>query len=68
MLTLVILEGIVILLLAVLVAGLLRSHAEILRTLDRLGAGDGPNPAPAARSGSAPPAAAPGCPGRPSPA
>jgi hypothetical protein len=41
MLTLVILEGIVILLLAVLVAGLLRSHAEILRTLDRLGAGDG---------------------------
>jgi hypothetical protein len=44
MLTLVILEGIVILLLAVLVAGLLRSHAEILRTLDRLGAGDGALP------------------------
>ena len=40
MLTLVIIEGIVILLLTVLVAGLLRSHAEILRTLDRLGAGD----------------------------
>lgn len=44
MLALVILEGIVILLLAVLVAGLLRSHADILRTLDRLGAGDGPAP------------------------
>lgn len=40
MLTLVIIEGIVIVLLTVLVAGLLRSHAEILRTLDRLGAGD----------------------------
>lgn len=40
MLALVVVEGIVILLLAVLVAGLLRSHAEILRTLDRLGAGD----------------------------
>lgn len=44
MLTLVILEGLVILLLAVLVAGLLRSHADILRTLDRLGAGDGAAP------------------------
>lgn len=43
MLTLVVVEGIVIVLLTVLVAGLLRSHAEILRTLDRLGAGeDGP--------------------------
>ena len=40
MLTLVIIEGIVIVLLTVLVAGLLRSHAEILCTLDRLGAGD----------------------------
>lgn len=40
MLTLVIIEGIVIVLLTVLVAGLLRSHADILRTLDRLGAGD----------------------------
>lgn len=40
MLTLVIIEGIVIVLLTVLVAGLLRSHAEILRTLDRLGAGE----------------------------
>ncbi|HSJ29075.1 MAG TPA: hypothetical protein VLB67_12785, partial [Acidimicrobiia bacterium] len=36
MLALVIIEGIVILLLAVLVAGLLRSHADILRTLDRI--------------------------------
>jgi hypothetical protein len=40
MLALVIIEGIVILLLAVLVAGLLRSHADIIRTLDSLGAGD----------------------------
>ncbi len=40
MLALVILEGVVILLLTVLVAGLLRSHAEILRRLDALGAGD----------------------------
>lgn len=38
MLPLVIIEGFVILLLAVLVAGLLRSHAEILRSLDALGA------------------------------
>lgn len=38
--TLVVIEGIVILLLAVLVAGLLRSHAEILRRLHELGAGD----------------------------
>lgn len=44
MLTLVIIEGIVILLLTVLVAGLLRSHADILRTLDRLGAGEGAIP------------------------
>lgn len=40
MLTLIIIEGIVILLLALLVAGLLRSHAEILRKLDALGLGD----------------------------
>ena len=40
MTVLVILEGIVILLLAVLVAGLLRSHAEILRRLHELGAGE----------------------------
>jgi hypothetical protein len=38
-LTLVILEGIVIVLLGVLVVGLLRSHAEILRRLHELGAG-----------------------------
>jgi len=37
---LVVIEGIVILLLVVLVAGLLRSHAEILRQLDSLGAGE----------------------------
>jgi len=36
----IVIEAVVIVLLAVLVAGLLRSHAEILRTLDRLGAGD----------------------------
>ena len=42
LLALVSLEGIVILLLTVLVAGLLRSHAEILRKLDALGAGDEP--------------------------
>lgn len=46
MLPLVIIEGIVILLLAVLVAGLLRSHAEILRTLDALGAGESRGNAP----------------------
>ena len=37
---LIIIEGIVILLLAVLVAGLLRSHAEILRQLAALGGGE----------------------------
>jgi hypothetical protein len=40
MTAIVVIEGVVIVLLAVLVAGLLRSHAEILRQLDRLGAGD----------------------------
>lgn len=40
MLALVIIEGIVLLLLLVLVAGLLRSHAEILRRLHELGAGE----------------------------
>ena len=55
MLTLVVVEGIVILLLVVLVAGLLRSHAEILRTLDRLGASeDGVGPAHAADIGLGP--------------
>jgi len=39
MLALVIAEGVVLLLLALLVAGLLRSHAEILRALHDLGAG-----------------------------
>lgn len=36
----VIIEAVVILLLVVLVAGLLKSHAEILRKLDRLGTGE----------------------------
>jgi len=36
----VVIEGVVIVLLLVLVAGLLRSHAEILRQLERLGAGE----------------------------
>lgn len=40
MTALVVIEGIVILLLLVLVAGLLRSHADILRKLEALGAGD----------------------------
>lgn len=47
---LVVIEGLVILLLAVLVAGLLRSHAEILRKLHALGAGeDVPVPTPAVK-------------------
>jgi hypothetical protein len=41
MTVLVVLEGFVILVLAVLVVGLLRSHAEILRSLHDLGAGEG---------------------------
>jgi hypothetical protein len=36
-------QSVVIVLLGVLVVGLLRSHAETLRTLDRLGAGGDPN-------------------------
>ncbi len=40
MTALVIIEGVVILLLAVLVAGLLRSHADILRALHDLGVGE----------------------------
>lgn len=40
MTALVIIEGVVIVLLAVLVAGLLKSHAEILRQLHALGAGE----------------------------
>jgi hypothetical protein len=39
-------QSVVIILLAVLVVGLLRSHAETLRTLDRLGAGGDPNEIP----------------------
>lgn len=49
----VVIEGVVIALLVVLVAGLLRSHAEILRQLDRLGAGEdssSPIAAPRART------------------
>jgi hypothetical protein len=38
---LVVMEAVVIVILAVLVAGLLRSHAEILRKLHRLGLGEG---------------------------
>lgn len=40
MTALVVIEGIVILLLVILVAGLLRSHADILRKLEALGAGE----------------------------
>lgn len=40
----VVIEGVVIVLLLILVAGLLRSHAEILRQLDRLGAGESSQP------------------------
>ena len=50
MLALVIGEGIVLLLLALLVAGLLRSHAEILRALHDLGAGVDPGETRAART------------------
>lgn len=39
----VVIEGVVIVLLVVLVGGLLRSHAEILRQLDRLGVGEDPS-------------------------
>jgi len=47
LLALVILEAVAVGLLGLLVAGLLRSHAEILRQLHALGAGrDGPAPAP----------------------
>ncbi|MCU1354115.1 MAG: hypothetical protein JWM05_3324 [Acidimicrobiales bacterium] len=43
----VVVEGVVIALLALLVVGLLRSHAEILRRLHQLGAGLEPDEAPA---------------------
>jgi hypothetical protein len=62
MTVLVVIEAVVIALLALLVAGLLRSHAEILRALHDLGVGLDPSGAPAtggtARSG-APPSLAP---------
>lgn len=41
MLALVVIQTVAILVLGILVAGLLRSHAEILRALHRLGAGEG---------------------------
>ncbi len=47
MIGLVIAEAVAIALLALLVAGLLRSHAEILRSLHELGAGRHPEPWPA---------------------
>lgn len=46
MLAVVVAEGVAVLLLAVLVAGLLRSHAEILRALHDLGASLDPDAAP----------------------
>ena len=50
MIAVVIAEGVAILLLGLLVAGLLRSHAEILRALHDLGAGVDPDDSPRARS------------------
>lgn len=50
MLAVVIAEGVAILLLGLLVAGLLRSHAEILRALHDLGAGVDPDGSPRPRS------------------
>jgi hypothetical protein len=44
MLAAVVAEGVAVALLALLVAGLLRSHAEILRSLHELGAGQQPEP------------------------
>jgi hypothetical protein len=46
----VVVEGVVIAVLALLVVGLLRSHAEILRRLHDLGAGIDPDAAPAQRA------------------
>lgn len=51
MLVLVIIEGVVLLVVVVLVVGLLRSHAEILRRLHELGAGIYDEAAPAAGAG-----------------
>ncbi len=54
MIVLVVLEGVVVALLAVLVVGLLRTHAEILRRLHDLGAGVYDDQAPAQSSRPAP--------------
>ncbi len=56
MLALVLIQTVVIVILTVLVAGLLRSHAEILRALHQLGAGSGAGvgPVPVAAPGRAP--------------
>ena len=55
MTALVVVEGVVIAVLALLVVGLLRSHAEILRRLHDLGAGLDPDAEPAARPAAANP-------------
>jgi hypothetical protein len=59
----VVIEAVVIVLLAVLVAGLLRSHAEILRRLHELGAGDDHTSAPVPLSPTRRPAALQTAPG-----
>lgn len=58
MTVLVVLEAVVLVVLAVLVVGLLRSHADILRKLHELGAGVEPG-APAPSTSAAPPADGP---------
>jgi hypothetical protein len=71
LLALVILEAVAVGLLGLLVAGLLRSHAEILRQLHRLGAGreeDVPPPRPGGRGGAARGVTASGAPARGAPA
>ena len=59
MLVLVVIEAVVLAFLALLVAGLLRSHAEILRALHDMGAGRDPLAARGATSPVAPPTLAP---------
>jgi hypothetical protein len=54
MTVLVVIEAVVLALLVLLVAGLLRSHAEILRTLHDMGAGRDPTAAPATSPVAAP--------------
>ncbi|HEX2578078.1 MAG TPA: hypothetical protein VHK88_17145, partial [Aquihabitans sp.] len=55
MTVLVVVEGVVIAVLALLVFGLLRSHAEILKRLHELGAGlDSPSPAPTPQASAGP--------------